>query len=451
MSTDYEKKYNDLKEEYEQSKADNDEICKEYESTISFLTESIEPLKSEKTKLENQITQLKNEQKKYEKERETLISRNKDKISEIQNLNNQIEKLKAENKKVKEEKKVDKEKIISLETDNDHYQNEIRQNNDTIDDLNSQLESALEENITLQTEFELYKQHNEEALIRKEQEIKDFKNDIANKEKIIQRLNDKRNNIKELKQKLLLPQDVLKEYHRKMTNTMYNDNIKNNSEKKKLCETIKREKIYKSIEIQDKMVTPLTEKNPQYPPKFMEIYRNSLRENDTNDDNNNINNQNNNIKSTSQDKLRNNLIDLKKNINNKDGISVQKKNSKFVNNDDNNILLSVKTLKEGSINGDLEGIESDEKNNKEENEEEESMGSDKKCFEDLVICDEKDFNIIPIKKLMNENKKNRDKKLADNLKNMLVRIQKRRDVLMKNQKNNNIKLAKLGYKLDIKF
>ena len=114
-------------------------------------------------------------------------------------------------------------------------------------------------------------------------------------------------------------------------------------------------------------------------------------------------------------------------------------------------MLSVKTLKEGSINGDLEGIESDEKNNKEENEEEESMGSDKKCFEDLVICDEKDFNIIPIKKLMNENKKNRDKKLADNLKNMLVRIQKRRDVLMKNQKNNNIKLAKLGYKLDIKF
>ena len=58
---------------------------------------------------------------------------------------------------------------------------------------------------------------------------------------------------------------------------------------------------------------------------------------------------------------------------------------------------------------------------------------------------------IPIKKLMNENKKNRDKKLADNLRNMLVRIQKRKDVLIKNQKNNNLKLAKLGYKLDIKL
>ena len=69
----------------------------------------------------------------------------------------------------------------------------------------------------------------------------------------------------------------------------------------------------------------------------------------------------------------------------------------------------------------------------------------------MVICDEKVFNIIPIKKLMNENKKNRDKKLADNLRNMLARIQKRKEVLIKNQKNNNLKLAKLGYKLEIKL
>ena len=121
-------------------------------------------------------------------------------------------------------------------------------------------------------------------------------------------------------------------------------------------------------------------------------------------------------------------------------------------NDNNNPLLKTKTLKEDSIvNGDLEGMDMDEKNNKEENEEEDSTASDKKCFEDLVICDEKDFHIIPIKKLMNENKKNRDKKLADNLRNMLVRIQKRKEVLIKNQKNNNLKLAKLGYKLDIKL
>ena len=449
MSNDYEKLYNDLKKEHEQSVLDNDEICKEYESTIKMLTDSIETFKSEKTNLENKLSQLEKEQKKFEKEKESLLSKNKDKISDIQNLNKQIDKLKTELKKIKEDKNIVKDKIIALETDNDHYQNKLRQDEALIEDLNSQLESALEENITLQTEFELYKQHNEEALIRKDQEIKDFQNDIVNKEKIIQRLNDKRaNNIKELKQKLLMPQEILKQYQRKLTNTMY----KEDKEKIKLNEGLKNDKISSTI-IFDKVVTPLTETNPQYPPKFMEIYRKSIRE----DELDNIDNQsdknkfNNNITATNQDTIKNSQS-LLKDANVNESFLLKKNSSDNIMNDNNNPLLKTKTLKEDSIvNGDLEGMDMDEKNNKEENEEEDSTASDKKCFEDLVICDEKDFHIIPIKKLMNENKKNRDKKLADNLRNMLVRIQKRKDVLIKNQKNNNLKLAKLGYKLDIKL
>ena len=449
MSKDYEKLYNDLKKEHEQSVLDNDEICKEYESTIKMLTDSIESFKTEKTNLENKLSLLEKEQKKFEKEKESLLSKNKDKICDIQNLNKQIDKLKTELKKIKEDKNIVKDKIIALETDNDHYQNKLRQDEALIEDLNSQLESALEENITLQTEFELYKQHNEEALIRKDQEIKDFQNDIVNKEKIIQRLNDKRaNNIKELKQKLLMPQEILKQYQRKLTNTMY----KEDKEKIKLNEGLKNDKISSTI-IFDKVVTPLTETNPQYPPKFMEIYRKSIRE----DELDNIDNQsdknkfNNNITATNQDTIKNSQS-LLKDANVNDSFLLKKHSSDNIMNDNNNPLLKTKTLKEDSIvNGDLEGMDMDEKNNKEENEEEDSTASDKKCFEDLVICDEKDFHIIPIKKLMNENKKNRDKKLADNLRNMLVRIQKRRDVLIKNQKNNNLKLAKLGYKLDIKL
>jgi hypothetical protein len=449
MSKDYEKLYIDLKKEHEQSVLDNDEICKEYESTIKMLTDSIESFKTEKTNLENKLSLLEKEQKKFEKEKESLLSKNKDKICDIQNLNKQIDKLKTELKKIKEDKNIVKDKIIALETDNDHYQNKLRQDEALIEDLNSQLESALEENITLQTEFELYKQHNEEALIRKDQEIKDFQNDIVNKEKIIQRLNDKRaNNIKELKQKLLMPQEILKQYQRKLTNTMY----KEDKEKIKLNEGLKNDKISSTI-IFDKVVTPLTETNPQYPPKFMEIYRKSIRE----DELDNIDNQsdknkfNNNITATNQDTIKNSQS-LLKDANVNDSFLLKKHSSDNIMNDNNNPLLKTKTLKEDSIvNGDLEGMDMDEKNNKEENEEEDSTASDKKCFEDLVICDEKDFHIIPIKKLMNENKKNRDKKLADNLRNMLVRIQKRRDVLIKNQKNNNLKLAKLGYKLDIKL
>ena len=409
MSTNYEEKYNSLKQEYDQSLLDNDEICKEYESTIKMLTDSLESFKLEKTNLENQVSKLEKEQKNYDKERETLIAHNKEKIEDIQNLNKQIEKLKTENKKIKEEKNLIKDKIIALE-----------------------------------------KQKSEETLIRKDQEIKDFQNDIINKEKIIQRLNNKRtNNIKELKQKLLLPQEFFQQYQRKLTNTIVQEN-KNNIDNIKLSDTAKKNKNNKSIVLFDKMVTPLTETNPQYPPKFMEIYRKSLREDDTND--NNINEQNNNSTPTNQDSTKIN-DKLTKDINMNDNLSFRKKNSENINNDKKNLLLEVKTLKSGTIiDGDLEEMELGyDKNNKEENEEYDSTGSEKKCFEDLVICDEKDFNIIPIKKLMNENKKNRDKKLAENLKNMLVRIQKRKDVLIKNQKNNNIKLAKLGYKLDIKF
>ena len=450
MSTDYEKMYNSLKQEYDQCLLDNDEICKEYESTIKMLTDSIENFKSEKANLEEQISKLEKEQKNYDKERESLISHNKEKLEDIQNLNKQIEKLKSENKKIKEEKNLIKDKIIALEINNDHCQNKIRQDDELIKDLNSQLESALEENITLQTEFELYKQKSEETLIRKDQEIKDFQNDIVNKEKIIQRLNNKRtNNIKELKQKLLLPQECLQQFQRKLSNSIHQNN-NNDLNKIKLTDATKKDNINKSIIPLDKMVTPLTETNHQYPPKFMEIYRKSLRENDSNGNKNNLNNKN--STQTNQDSIKQN-DNLKTDVNINDSLLIQNKNSDIINNEKNNPLLSVKTLKEDSIiNGDLEGMElTDEKNNKESNEEDDSSGSEKKCFEDLVICDEKDFNIIPIKKLMNENKKNRDKKLAENLRNMLVRIQKRKDVLIKNQKNNNIKLAKLGYKLDIKL
>jgi hypothetical protein len=100
MSTDYEEKYNSLKQEYDQSLAYNDEIYKEYELTIKTLTESIEDYKTKKKNLEEQISKLEKEQKNYEKEKESLVSHNKEKLEDIQNLNKQIEKLKTENKKL---------------------------------------------------------------------------------------------------------------------------------------------------------------------------------------------------------------------------------------------------------------------------------------------------------------------------------------------------------------
>ena len=370
FSQNYEKLYKDLKAECDQIKSDNDEICKEYELTIQMLTDSVNNFKKEKESFTSRMSQMEKEIKKYEKEKETLLNRNKDKILDIQNLNKANEKLKEDMKKISDEKHLDQTKIISLENANDNYQKKIRQNEALIEDLTSQLESALEENITLQTEFELYKQQNEEALIRKDQEIKDFQNDINNKEKIIQRLNDKRASIRELKQKFQLPNEFIKQYQRKLTTSTAG--IYEDIKKKDIINNKNEDNINffrkETVNIEN-LITPINNSTTKYPSKFMEIYRKSLR-----GGNNPIN------KITQKNESIKNSIDLMKNVKIDDDLLVSKKS--------NNIFSKVNTLKDDTL------IENEDKNEKEEEEEEESTASDKKCFEDLVICDEKDFNII---------------------------------------------------------
>ena len=110
-------------------------------------------------------------------------------------------------------------KIVTLENDSDHSQNKIREYEDFIDELKSQLEDALEENITLQTEFETYKLNTGDQLLRKDEEIRDIRNDITNKDKIIQRLNKKpseRFNIQKVQQKLIKDEKFMR-YPRRYT------------------------------------------------------------------------------------------------------------------------------------------------------------------------------------------------------------------------------------------
>ena len=57
----YEKLYNDLKAECEQTKLDNDEICKEYELTIQMLTESVNNFQKEKDTLQETISSMEKE------------------------------------------------------------------------------------------------------------------------------------------------------------------------------------------------------------------------------------------------------------------------------------------------------------------------------------------------------------------------------------------------------
>ena len=68
MSQNFEELYNKLKQEFESSKKDNDELCKEYESTIEMLSDSVESFKKEKEILEKKLLKLEQEQKNFKKE-----------------------------------------------------------------------------------------------------------------------------------------------------------------------------------------------------------------------------------------------------------------------------------------------------------------------------------------------------------------------------------------------
>ena len=267
---DFQTLYNSLRDEYTQALLDNEEICKEYESTIELLKDTLKKLNTEKEKLQ---------------------VKNKEKLLDIQDLSRMNDKLKEDIKKIKEEKKLKETKIVFLENDNEHYQKKIRQFEAIIDDLNSQLESTLEENITLQTEFEVYKQTTSEELMRKDEELQDCKSDIINKEKIIQHLNTKKM-MEKIEEKMKMNEYSLQKYQRKYSEKSFEINkkqsIKINSSTSNIntCKnnnngvlqnrtSVKNHKEDKKEE--DYLVTPILNYHGDLPGKFQEIYKKSIK------------------------------------------------------------------------------------------------------------------------------------------------------------------------------
>ena len=437
-SNNYESLYNNLKEEYEQSKKDNDEICKEYESTIQLLTDSVESMKKEKKELQIKLTKIENEQKAFKREKDTLIKKNKDKIIDIQCLNEQNDKLNKIIKKLKEEKSIFDNKIVTLENDIDHYQNKIREYEDFIDELKAQLEDALEDNITLQTEFETYKLNTDDQLIRKEEELRNIRNDSNNKDKIIQRLtkNPERYNIQKEQKKLI------------------NDK-RNMKDKSKRRYTV-------------------LEKNNDF--KFRRSFQKHLTHIKEYQNDNNYNYNNKNIEETKDVNKKNMNKDLNKDLNvimedtsyNKTFYSFktfQKKvenekenNNNEEENNENKEINYSKIYENSNHKSDINKIlnfNEDSDHNNETNERKDSLYDKKdnhstteqnntknnlstlinKQFGELVICEENKLYVNPLvnKLLTKEQKKN----FKDALKNMLNRIKERKGNL--HNKKNTIK------------
>ena len=200
----YEKLYKDLQQEFATTKQENDELISEYESTIQMLSDSIETLKQEKEELTLKLNnQIKN-QNSLVKELDSMKVKNLDKLKDIELLNKKNEILEDQINKINQSKNVVNNKIIGLENDNDHYLNKIREYESYLEDLQMKLENALEENISLQTDYETYKQKTEDELIRKDEILKEYKNEIMNKDKIIDRYGRRNSfNIQKLKNNLI--------------------------------------------------------------------------------------------------------------------------------------------------------------------------------------------------------------------------------------------------------
>lgn len=387
MSTqDYESLYKSLKEEYEQSKEDNDELCKEYESTIQLLTESVQKFEKEKKEYQNKILKFENDVKIMNKEKENLIKKNKDKIIDIQCLNEQNEKLNILIKKYKEEKSIFDTRIVTLENDVDHFQNKIREYEDFIDELKSQLENALEENITLQNEYETYKLNMGEQMLRKEEEIKDIINDNKYKDKVIKKLSQnsqEKIDIKNLQQKLINDKKIIPVKRRFSV-------LENN---------------FNKINI----------------PNFLILDTNSY---------------NNNRKINGRINIKENSFYSGMNTPKDSGVNKYFKCNTLINTEKK---IEQRKNEMNGLNTVATKQNNDNKNN-----------NINKKFQQLIICEENNIFIINNNKYnyddIYNNYNNRNNEFEKELKNMMINIQKRKNTLLNLKRQINEKMAKLEFR-----
>ena len=176
---------NQILTEYSDYRKECDEICKEYEETIQLLSDSLEKFKNENSKLSKENTKLCDEKEKMkidhekmQKELEKAREKNRDKIKDIEILNNKIDELQSQFKSINNKETTLKSKVVTLETDNDHYLNRIHQYEEEVADLKDNLENSLENLITIQNDFEEYKAKKEEELQRLKLTLQEEKSNV---------------------------------------------------------------------------------------------------------------------------------------------------------------------------------------------------------------------------------------------------------------------------------
>ena len=159
---------------------------------------------------------MKIDKEKLSKELEKAREKNKDKIKDIEILNNKLDELQSQFKSINNKEIKLKSKVVTLETDNDHYLTKIHQYEEEVTDLKDNLENTLESLITTQNDFEEYKNKKEEELERLKkilQEEKDNVKALMNKkftDNNVVQLNIQNNEIENIK-KEIKEEDKLKD------------------------------------------------------------------------------------------------------------------------------------------------------------------------------------------------------------------------------------------------
>ena len=273
-----------------------------------------------------------------------------------------------------------------MENDVDHFQNKIREYEDFIDELKSQLENALEENITLQNEYETYKLNMGEQMLRKEEEIKDIINDNKYKDKVIKKLSQnsqEKIDIKNLQQKL----------------------------------------------INDKKIIPVKRRFSVLENNFNKINIPNFQILDTNSYNNN--------------RKINGRINLKENSF-YSGMNTPKDSDVNKYFKCNTLINTEKKIekRKNEMNG-LNTVATKQNNDNKNN-------NINKKFEQLIICEENNIFIINNNKYnyddIYNNYNNRKNEFEKELKNMMINIQKRKNTLLNLKRQINEKMAKLEFR-----
>lgn len=408
-SYNYQLMYLELKQEYDQYKLETDEILKEYEITVKILTETGQDMK---------------------KERDIYEEKFKESIRTIQSMKESTEKineLNIKNEKLSQEiEELNQNKITTNNNDIEVYINKINEYEKEMNGYKEKLKCALEENFSIQSDFDNYKIMIDEQLQRKEQELNDAKDEIDIKEKLIMELhkNKKENDINEdnySTQKLL---------------EQYNMNMK---KQRIMCHSNRIFRTFSTGSLINNILTPVINSGIKIPEKYADIYKNSCNEGmlsleekqklserineetekikeEENDNENNENNENDDNKEVKERKGFDGIEVVKGESFGFRGVGGNKGNKKQIGVNGKVNVKQNGSNRNGNANLSNGG----------------NMGN--------VNCGNEGVG-------GGKGIKGNNKKIAENLKEMLVRIQQRKNELLDYKKEVNERLEKMGIKV----